>query len=110
MSDHSEVTSVAGGVFLQLRLDLSRAWQAVAEVRGEGFDELRDVARHADRLGQVAQGVLGLRFRDDPRLEDCKPGSPSWQEYDKSAQLDWASFSMDRRIIAELPNSPRFNP
>jgi hypothetical protein len=51
-------------------------------------------------------GLIQLRYRDDPRLEDCEPGSPSWQEYDKSGKLDWASFSVDGRTIAEIPSSP----
>jgi hypothetical protein len=57
------------GVLLQPRLQLLRARQAAPQGRRQGFDQLRDVARHTDRLGQVAQRVFGddlvLRLAQD---------------------------------------------
>lgn len=44
--------------------------------------------------------MIHLRYQDDPRLMN-ESRSTFWQEYDKSVQLDWASFSVDGRIIAE---------
>jgi hypothetical protein len=44
---------------LQLGFQLGDGRQAPLEIGGEGFDQAGDVGGYPDRLGDVAQGILG---------------------------------------------------